>query len=94
MDRRFRFGLSFLVLAAPFLLAACGGSSGGGGGGQQPPTADIVTKFAALDNTQETTGSTSPGVGGGVFGVDTVTGECWSEVPPFPSCPWSPSRRS
>jgi len=29
---------------------------------------------AALDNAQETTGSTSTGVGGGVIGVDTATG--------------------
>jgi hypothetical protein len=30
-------------------------------------------KLAALDNTQETTGSTSTGVGGGVIGVDNAT---------------------
>ena len=35
----------------------------------------IVTRFASLDNTQETTGSTSTGKGGGVLTVDTTTGK-------------------
>jgi hypothetical protein len=68
---------SILCFAALFLasitLAACGGGGGGGGGGGAAPT--VVTKFAALDNAQETTGSTSTGVGGGVLTVDTATGK-------------------
>jgi hypothetical protein len=32
-------------------------------------------KLASLDNTQETTGSTSTGVGGGVLGIDNATGQ-------------------
>jgi hypothetical protein len=35
----------------------------------------VVTRFASLDNTQETTGSTSTGKGGGVLTVDTTTGK-------------------
>jgi hypothetical protein len=35
----------------------------------------VITKFASLDNTQETTGSTSDGVGGGILTVDTGTGK-------------------
>jgi plastocyanin len=34
----------------------------------------VITKVAALDNTQETTSSTSPGKGGGILTVDTTTG--------------------
>ena len=32
-------------------------------------------KLASLNNTQETTGSTSTGLGGGILGVDTATGQ-------------------
>ena len=35
----------------------------------------VVTRFASLDNSQETTGSTSTGKGGGVLTVDTTTGK-------------------
>ena len=35
----------------------------------------VITKIAALDNAQETTGSTSTGVGGAVITVDTATGK-------------------
>jgi len=66
---------SMLCFTALFLasitLAACGGGGGGGGGA----ASTVVTKFAALDSAQETTGSTSTGVGGGVLTVDTVTGK-------------------
>ncbi|MBE0606502.1 MAG: CHRD domain-containing protein [Deltaproteobacteria bacterium] len=34
----------------------------------------VITKVAALDNTQETTGSDSTGKGGGILTVDTATG--------------------
>jgi CHRD domain/Carboxypeptidase regulatory-like domain len=34
----------------------------------------VITKVAALDNTQETTSSTSAGKGGGILTVDTATG--------------------
>jgi CHRD domain len=65
---------NILCFAALFLasitLAACGGGGGGGGA-----ASTVITKFAALDNTQETTGSTSTGVGGGVLTVDTATGK-------------------
>jgi hypothetical protein len=65
---------SVLCLAALFLasitLAACGGGGGGGGA-----ASTVITRFAALDNAQETTGSTSTGVGGGVLTVDTATGK-------------------
>jgi len=65
---------SILCFAALFLasitLAACGGGGGGGGA-----ASTVITKIAALDNAQETTGSTSTGVGGGVLTVDTVTGK-------------------
>jgi predicted TIM-barrel enzyme len=58
-----------LCFAAFFLasiaLAACGGD-----GDTTPP---VLTKVAALDNVQETTASTSTGVGGGVLTVDTAT---------------------
>jgi hypothetical protein len=32
-------------------------------------------KLASLDNTQETTGSTSAGLGGGILGIDNATGQ-------------------
>ncbi|MEW6719383.1 MAG: CHRD domain-containing protein [Thermodesulfobacteriota bacterium] len=32
-------------------------------------------RFASLDNTQETTGSNSAGIGGGIIGIDEVTGQ-------------------
>jgi len=35
----------------------------------------FVTMFASLDNTQETTGSTSSGLGGGILGLDNATGK-------------------
>jgi hypothetical protein len=67
---------SILCFAALFLasitLAACGGGGGGGGGGA---ASTVITKIAALDNAQETTGSTSTGVGGAVMTVDTATGK-------------------
>ena len=65
-----------LCFAALFLasitLAACGGDDD-----STPPPASstVVTKIAALDNAQETTGSTSTGVGGGVLTVNTATGK-------------------
>ena len=70
---------SVLCFATLFLasiaLAACGGGGGDGGGTTAPPASTVVTKVAALDNAQETTGSTSNGVGGGVLTVDTATGK-------------------
>ena len=67
---------SILCFATLFLasiaLAACGG---GGDSTTPPPSSTIITKVAALDNAQETTGSTSTGVGGGVLSVDTATGK-------------------
>ena len=67
---------SILCFAALFLasitLAACGGD---GDSTTPPPSSTIITKVAALDNAQETTGSTSTGVGGGVLSVDTATGK-------------------
>jgi hypothetical protein len=48
--------------------------SGGAIRGQLDVTPTTV-KLASLDNTQETTGSTSTGVGGGILGVDTATGK-------------------
>jgi len=67
---------SILCFATLFLasiaLAACGGS---GDSTTPPASSTVITKVAALDNTQETTGSTSTGVGGGVLTVDTATGK-------------------
>ena len=67
---------SILCFATLFLasiaLAACGG---GGDSTTPPPSSTVITKVAALDNAQETTGSTSTGVGGGVLTVDTATGK-------------------
>ena len=67
---------SILCFAALFLasitLAACGGD---GDSTTPPPSSTVITKVAALDNAQETTGSTSTGVGGGVLTVDTATGK-------------------
>ncbi|OGP32961.1 MAG: hypothetical protein A2X88_09035 [Deltaproteobacteria bacterium GWC2_65_14] len=73
MNRKIRFGLSFLVIVAPFLLAACGGGGGGGVAPQPPAAPNVVTKFASLDNTQETTGSTSTSLGFGVLALNTDT---------------------
>ncbi|MGE5700067.1 MAG: CHRD domain-containing protein [Deltaproteobacteria bacterium] len=69
----------FVILAiASAGLSACGGGGGGGGSVASPtpqaPASTIITKVAGLDNAQETTGSTSTGVGGGVLSVDTATG--------------------
>ena len=65
--------LCFAVLfLASITLAACGGD---GDSTTPPPSSTIITKVAALDNAQETTGSTSTGVGGGVLSVDTATGK-------------------
>ena len=61
------------VLLAIVGLAGCGGGGDGGGGVPTSPT--IITKVASLDNTQETTGSTSAGKGGGILAVDTATGK-------------------
>jgi CHRD domain-containing protein len=58
------------LFLASITLAACGGGGNGGG-----PASTIITKVAALDNAQETTGSTSTGVGGAVMTVDTATGK-------------------
>ena len=67
-----------ILFIASVGLYACGGGGGDGGGSAVSPTptpvSTIVTKVAALDNTQETTGSTSTGVGGGILSVDTATG--------------------
>jgi len=69
---------SILCFAALFLasitLAACGGDDDGGGGGGGAAST-VIAKIAALDNAQETTGSTSTGVGGGVLTVDTASGK-------------------
>jgi len=48
--------------------------SGGAIRGQLDVT-PTASRLASLDNTQETTGSTSTGLGGGILGVDTVTGK-------------------
>jgi hypothetical protein len=58
-------GFAVLFLAS-IALAACGGSD-------DALTPPVLTKVAALDNAQETTASTSTGVGGGVLAVDTGT---------------------
>jgi len=65
---------SFVILVlASIALAACGDS--GDGAGTAPPAPTVITKFASLDNTQETTGSNSTALGGGILGVDTATGK-------------------
>jgi hypothetical protein len=73
MNRKIRFGLSVLVLTVPFLLAACGGGGGGGVALQPPAGPNIVTMFASLDNTQETTPSLSTARGFGLLSLNTDT---------------------
>jgi predicted small lipoprotein YifL len=70
MERKrslYRFAALFLASIA---LAACGGN---GDLTAPPPSSTVITKVAALDNAQETTGSISAGKGGGVLTVDTAT---------------------
>jgi len=67
---------SILCFAALFLaaitLAACGGDDDST---TPPASSTVITRIAALDNAQETTGSTSTGKGGGILTVDTATGK-------------------
>jgi predicted TIM-barrel enzyme len=60
----------FLCFSALFLASVALAACGGNGDSTTPP---VITKVAALDNVQETTASTSTGVGGGVLTVDTAT---------------------
>jgi predicted TIM-barrel enzyme len=60
----------FLCFATLFLASVALAACGGNGDSTTPP---VITKVAALDNVQETTASTSTGVGGGVLTVDTAT---------------------
>ena len=64
--------LAFLFVF-PIVFASCGG--GGDGGVVQPPgtTPTVVTKFAALDNTQEVPPTISAAKGGGILAFDSVT---------------------
>ena len=67
---------SILCFATLFLASIALAACGGGGDSTTPPASStVITKVAALDNAQETTGSTSTGVGGGVLTVDTATGK-------------------
>jgi hypothetical protein len=67
---------SFIILIlASIALAACGGGGDDAAPAPPaPPAPTVITKFASLDNTQETTGSNSTAKGGGVLTVDTGTG--------------------
>ena len=67
---------SILCFATLFLASVTLAACGGGDDSTTPPASStVITKIAALDNAQETTGSTSTGVGGGVLTVDTATGK-------------------
>jgi hypothetical protein len=69
---------SFVVLfLASIALTACGGGGDDAAPAPAPPAPPaptVITKFASLDNTQETTGSNSTAKGGGILTVDTGTG--------------------
>ena len=66
---------SILCIVTLFLASIALAACGGGGDSTTAPSSTVITKVAALDNAQETTGSTSTGVGGGILGVDTATGK-------------------
>ena len=66
---------SIHFLAALFLASITLAACGGGDDAPAPPASTVVTRLAALDNAQETTGSTSTGRGGGIVGLETATGK-------------------